>query len=65
MNTGVVRQSVVDMDGGIFLIMAVADRTSLAVLAHPGSDLGQIGYETAMLAQHVASALEPQRRYVS
>jgi uncharacterized protein len=62
MTTGHVRQSVVDMDGGVLLIMAVADRAHLAVLAEPGADLGQVGYETALVAQRVATALEPGTR---
>jgi predicted regulator of Ras-like GTPase activity (Roadblock/LC7/MglB family) len=62
MSTGYVRQTVVDMDGGVLLIMAVADRAFLAVLAQPGADLGQVGYESAILAQRVATALEPAVR---
>jgi predicted regulator of Ras-like GTPase activity (Roadblock/LC7/MglB family) len=62
LKTGRVRQTVVDMDGGVLLIMAVADRAFLAVQASPGADLGQVGYETALLAQRVATALEPAAR---
>jgi predicted regulator of Ras-like GTPase activity (Roadblock/LC7/MglB family) len=62
LSTGRVRQTVVDMDGGVLLIMAVGDRAHLAVLASPGCDLGQTGYETALLAQRVATALEPGAR---
>ncbi|MGE5830437.1 MAG: roadblock/LC7 domain-containing protein [Micromonosporaceae bacterium] len=62
MGTGQVRQTVVDMDGGVLLVMAVADRAFLAVLTEPGADLGQVGYETALLAQRVANALDPQPR---
>jgi predicted regulator of Ras-like GTPase activity (Roadblock/LC7/MglB family) len=62
MSTGYVRQTVVDMDGGCLLVMSVADRAYLAVLAEPGADLGQVGYESALLAQRVASALEPGAR---
>lgn len=62
LSTGRVRQTVVDMDGGVLLIMAVGDRAHLAVLAAPGCDLGQTGYETALLAQRVAVALEPGAR---
>jgi predicted regulator of Ras-like GTPase activity (Roadblock/LC7/MglB family) len=62
LSTGRVRQTVVDMDGGVLLIMAVADRAFLAVQARPGADLGQVGYETAVLAQRVATALEPTAR---
>jgi uncharacterized protein len=62
LTTGRVRQTVIDMDGGVLLIMAVGDRAHLAVLATPGCDLGQTGYETALLAQRVAAALEPGAR---
>jgi len=62
LSTGRIRQTVVDMDGGVLLIMPVADRAFLAVVAQPGADLGQVGYETAILAQRVASALEPAAR---
>jgi predicted regulator of Ras-like GTPase activity (Roadblock/LC7/MglB family) len=62
LSTGRIRQTVVDMDGGVLLVMSVADRAFLAVLAQPGADLGQVGYETAVLAQRVASALEPTTR---
>jgi predicted regulator of Ras-like GTPase activity (Roadblock/LC7/MglB family) len=60
--TGHVRQTVVDMDDGVLLVMSVADRAFLAVLAQPGADLGQVGYETAVLAQRVAAAIEPDVR---
>jgi uncharacterized protein len=60
--TGHVRQTAVDMDGGLLLVIAAADRAFLAVLATPGADLGQVGYESGILAQRVASALEPAAR---
>ncbi len=62
LTAGRVRQTVVDMDGGVLLVMSVGDRAQLAVLGAPGCDLGQIGYETALLAHRVASALEPGAR---
>jgi predicted regulator of Ras-like GTPase activity (Roadblock/LC7/MglB family) len=62
MSAGPVRQTIVDMDGGVLLIMAVGDRAMLGVLAAPGCDLGQIGYETAMLVHRVSDALEPSTR---
>ena len=62
LSTGRIRQTVVDMDGGVLLVMSVADRAFLAVLAQPGADLGQVGYETAVLAQRVAAVLEPAPR---
>lgn len=60
--TGRVRQSVVDMDGGVLLVMAAGNRGQLAVLAESGCDLGQVGYESALLVQKVATALEPAAR---
>jgi uncharacterized protein len=62
MSAGQVRQQIVDMDGGVLLVMAVGDRALLGVLAASGCDLGQIGYETATLVQRVAEALEPAAR---
>jgi len=62
MTAGTVRQTIVDMDGGVMLVMAVGDRALLGVLAAPGCDLGQIGYETAMLVHRVADALDPLPR---
>jgi uncharacterized protein len=62
LSTGRIRQTVVDMDGGVLLVMSAADRAFIAVLAQPGADLGQVGYETAVLTQRVATALEPAPR---
>jgi len=62
MSAGAVRQTIVDMDGGVLLVMAVGNRAVVGVLAAPGCDLGQIGYETAMLVRRVTDALEPSGR---
>jgi len=62
MSAGRVRQQILDMDGGVMLVMAVGERALLGVLAAPGCDLGQVGYETATLVQRVAEALEPAVR---
>lgn len=62
MSAGRVRQQIIDMDGGVMLVMSVGDRALIGVLAAPGCDLGQVGYETAMLVQRVAEALEPAAR---
>ena len=59
MSAGNVRQTIVDMDGGVMLVMTVGNRALIGVLAAPGCDLGQVGYETAMLVHRVADALEP------
>jgi predicted regulator of Ras-like GTPase activity (Roadblock/LC7/MglB family) len=62
MSAGSVRQTIVDMDGGVMLVMSVGDRAVVGVLAAAGCDLGQIGYETAMLVHRVVDALEPAMR---
>jgi predicted regulator of Ras-like GTPase activity (Roadblock/LC7/MglB family) len=62
MDAGHVRQTIVDMDGGVMLMMAVGDHALIGVLAAAGCDLGQVGYETAMLVHRVADALEPTTR---
>ncbi|WP_203935578.1 roadblock/LC7 domain-containing protein [Planosporangium mesophilum] len=62
MSAGNVRQTIVDMDGGVMLVMTVGNRALIGVLAAPGCDLGQVGYETAMLVHRVADALEPAAR---
>jgi predicted regulator of Ras-like GTPase activity (Roadblock/LC7/MglB family) len=60
--TGTVRQTIVDMDDGVLLVMSVGDLALVGVLAEAGCDLGQVGYETAMLVHRVADALEPASR---
>jgi hypothetical protein len=45
--------------------MAVGERALVGVVAARGCDLGQVGYETAMLVQRVADALEPGARNLS
>ncbi|WP_100448169.1 roadblock/LC7 domain-containing protein [Glycomyces xiaoerkulensis] len=62
LDAGRVRHSAIDMDEGVLLLMAVAERAYVAVLATAGADLGQVGYETAVLVKRVYAALEPDSR---
>jgi predicted regulator of Ras-like GTPase activity (Roadblock/LC7/MglB family) len=62
LGTGAVRQTVVDMANGLLLVMSVSDRAHLIVLAAADCDLGQVSYETAMLARRVGAALTPNTR---
>jgi predicted regulator of Ras-like GTPase activity (Roadblock/LC7/MglB family) len=62
LGTGRVRQTVVDMDGGVLLVMEVGDRALLTVQASTEADLGQLGYEMALLAKRIFVALEPHAR---
>jgi uncharacterized protein len=57
-----VSHTVVEMRGGTLLVVAIDDTAHLVVLISPGGDLGQIGYETAMLARRVGAALSPAPR---
>jgi predicted regulator of Ras-like GTPase activity (Roadblock/LC7/MglB family) len=42
--------------------MAIGDGSSIAVLAARQTDVGQIGYEMALLVERVGKALAPGRR---
>jgi uncharacterized protein len=62
---GTVRQTVVDMQAGLLLVVTVSGRAHLVVLASSQCDLGQVSYETAMLARRVGAALSPDPRPLS
>lgn len=55
-NGGYVLQSVVEMENGYLLLMRVGDGSNLATLATTGCDIGQIGYEMAMLVERVCTS---------
>ncbi|EUA92158.1 roadblock/LC7 domain protein [Mycobacterium ulcerans str. Harvey] len=59
---GQVLQSVVEMQNGFLLLMRVGDGSHLAALAVTGCDIGQIGYEMALLAERVGSVVQSSRR---
>jgi predicted regulator of Ras-like GTPase activity (Roadblock/LC7/MglB family) len=59
---GQVQQMVIEMDGGYLVLMAVGEGSSLAALASPDCDLGQVGYEMQLLISRVTSALTPATR---
>lgn len=59
---GSVQQMVVEMDGGYLVVMAVGEGSSLAALASPDCDLGQVGYEMQLLISRVNTALTPPAR---
>ncbi len=62
LQAGEVRQTLVEMADGFLLVMAVADGAQLAVLASADCDLGQVGYEMALLVERVGLALSPTIR---
>jgi predicted regulator of Ras-like GTPase activity (Roadblock/LC7/MglB family) len=59
---GTVTQTVVEMEQGYLLVMAVSDGSCLAVLAAPSCDIGLIGYEMALLVARTGEALTPELR---
>lgn len=61
-DAGGVMQTVIEMDSGYLFIMSVSDGSALAVLAARSCDVGQVGYEMALLVERVGAALVPLPR---
>lgn len=59
---GEVVQTVVEMELGCMLLMAIADGSSLAVLASPQCDMGLVAYEMTLLVDRVGELVTPQPR---
>jgi len=59
---GTVTQTIVEIEKGFLLVMAVSDGSCLAVLAAPSCDLGLIGYEMALLVARTGQVLTPELR---
>ncbi len=62
---GAVLQSVVEMERGYLLLMSVGDGSHLAVLTQESADLGQIGYEMALLVDRVGQMIQARARVMS
>jgi len=61
-NAGGVLQTVIEMDSGYLFLMSISDGSCMAVLAARSCDVGQVGYEMALLVERVGKALVPARR---
>jgi predicted regulator of Ras-like GTPase activity (Roadblock/LC7/MglB family) len=59
---GTVARTVVEMEQGLLIVMAISDGSSLAVLAEPDCDIGLVAYEMTLLVERVGSALTPMVR---
>lgn len=59
---GAVTQTVVEMQRGLLIVMAISDGSSLAVLAAADCDMGLVAYEMTLLVERVGSALTPEVR---
>jgi uncharacterized protein len=56
---GSVIQTVVEMEGGLLLVMAISNGSGLAVLAASDCDMGLVAYEMTLLVERVGRALTP------
>jgi predicted regulator of Ras-like GTPase activity (Roadblock/LC7/MglB family) len=61
-DAGGVRETIVEMERGIMLLMAISDGSCLAVLAAPVCDIGQVAYEMTLLVDRVGQILTPELR---
>jgi uncharacterized protein len=59
---GLPTQALVEMQGGLMLVKAVSDGSSLAVLAAPECDTDLVSYEMSLLVEAVGEALSPALR---
>jgi len=59
---GAVLQTVVEMEHGYLMLMNVGDGSNLAVLTQESADIGQVGYEMALLVDRVGRAVQATSR---
>ena len=59
---GAVMQTIVEMEMGFLMLMAVGDGSNLTVLTTEEADIGQVGYEMALLVDRVGRTVEAQAR---
>lgn len=59
---GGVLQTVIEMERGYLLLMSVGDGSNLAVLTQEAADIGQVGYEMALLVDRVGRMVQAQAR---
>jgi hypothetical protein len=59
LEAGPATRALVDMEGGLMLVMAMSDGSSLAVLAAPQCDTDLVSYEMTLLVEAVGDVLTP------
>jgi predicted regulator of Ras-like GTPase activity (Roadblock/LC7/MglB family) len=62
MDGGLVKQTVVEMDRGLLVVMAISDGSCLTVLAGSPCDVGVVAYEMTMLVSRAGDVLTPSLR---
>ncbi|MET7332877.1 roadblock/LC7 domain-containing protein [Nonomuraea sp. NPDC005650] len=59
---GSVTQTVVEMQRGLLIVMAISDGSVLTVLAGPDCDMGLVAYQMTLLVDRAGQALTPALR---
>lgn len=59
---GTVTQTVVEMERGLLLVMAISDGSCLSVLAASNCDMGLVAYEMTLLVERAGRVLTPALR---
>jgi predicted regulator of Ras-like GTPase activity (Roadblock/LC7/MglB family) len=59
---GGVTQTVVEMERGLLLLMAISDGSCLTVLAAPDCDMGLVAYQMTLLVERAGQTLTPALR---
>ena len=59
---GAVMQTIVEMEMGFLMLMSVGDGSNLTVLTTEEADIGQVGYEMALLVDRVGRTVQATAR---
>ena len=59
---GLVKQTVVEMDRGLLVVMAISDGSCLTVLAASSCEVGVVAYEMTLLVSRTGDVLTPRLR---
>jgi predicted regulator of Ras-like GTPase activity (Roadblock/LC7/MglB family) len=62
---GAVLQTVVEMEHGYLMLMSVGDGSNLTVLTEEAADIGQVGYEMALLVERVGRMVQAEPRVIT
>ncbi|MFD7921237.1 roadblock/LC7 domain-containing protein [Streptomyces sp. NPDC059740] len=59
---GAVRRTLIEMEGGFFVVARAGSNTFLAVTTKPDANLGHIGYELTLLTKRLGPVLDAEQR---
>jgi uncharacterized protein len=62
LDRGLVKQTVVEMEGGFMFVMSISDGSCLTVLAASSCNVGVVAYEMAVLVARAGDVLTPSLR---